>query len=92
MTKRSLTLLTILLPAGSACRRGGPAFPRRCGRHQRGGGQRADAAGLPKPEGAQIASGSGFVAFDERTLITSYHVVAGGDLVLAESTRARASF
>jgi len=32
-----------------------------------------------------IASGSGFVAFDSNTLITNYHVVEGGDLVLAES-------
>ena len=36
-------------------------------------------------EGDQAGTGSGFVAFDERTLITNYHVVEGGDLVLAES-------
>ncbi len=31
------------------------------------------------------ATGSGFVAFDSQTLITNYHVVEDGDLVLAES-------
>ncbi|MDI9520383.1 MAG: trypsin-like peptidase domain-containing protein [Bacillota bacterium] len=30
-------------------------------------------------------TGSGFVAFDNQTLITNYHVIEGGDLVLAES-------
>lgn len=36
-------------------------------------------------EGSYIASGSGFVAFDNQTLITNYHVVEDGELVLAES-------
>ncbi len=31
------------------------------------------------------STGSGFVAFDNQTLITNYHVVEDGDLVLAES-------
>lgn len=43
-------------------------------------------------EGSQLASGSGFVAFDSRTLITNYHVVAGGELVLAESDAGESFF
>lgn len=36
-------------------------------------------------EGTYVSTGSGFVAFDSRTLITNYHVVEDGDLILAES-------
>ena len=43
-------------------------------------------------EGGYIANGSGFVAFDSRTLITNYHVVEGGDLVLAESDDGKSYF
>ncbi|MGI6726489.1 MAG: trypsin-like peptidase domain-containing protein [Christensenellales bacterium] len=39
-----------------------------------------------------IATGSGFVAFDSNTLITNYHVVEGGDLVLAESDEGEGYF
>lgn len=43
-------------------------------------------------EGGYTASGSGFVAFDSSTLITNYHVVEGGDLVLAEADDGRSYF
>lgn len=37
-------------------------------------------------------TGSGFVAFDDQTLITNYHVVENGDLVLAESDEGESFF
>jgi hypothetical protein len=43
-------------------------------------------------EEAYVSTGSGFVAFDSSTLITNYHVVEGGDLVLAESDDGRSYF
>lgn len=43
-------------------------------------------------EGAYVSTGSGFVAFDSSTLITNYHVVENGDLVLAESDDGRSFF
>lgn len=32
-----------------------------------------------------VSTGSGFVAFDNRTLVTNYHVMAGADSILATS-------
>jgi len=39
-----------------------------------------------------VATGSGFVAFDGSTLITNYHVLEGGEHVLAESDEGRSYF
>lgn len=39
-----------------------------------------------------IATGSGFVAFDDATLVTNYHVIEGGDYILAESDEGRSYF
>lgn len=43
-------------------------------------------------QGTYIATGSGFVAFDGATLITNYHVVEDGELVLAESDNGQSYF
>ena len=45
-----------------------------------------------KAENTYISTGSGFVAFDQSTLITNYHVVENGDLILAESDDGRSYF
>ncbi|NLX83056.1 MAG: hypothetical protein GXZ04_04490, partial [Clostridiales bacterium] len=42
--------------------------------------------------GSMSRTGSGFVAFDSRTLVTSYRLVAGGSLVLAEDEAGHAHF
>lgn len=36
-------------------------------------------------DGNIIATGSGFVAFDNKTLVTNYHVIEGADLIFAQS-------
>ena len=43
-------------------------------------------------KGSYAATGSGFVAFDSRTLITNYHVIKDGDLILAESDSGQSYF
>lgn len=45
-----------------------------------------------REEGTYVSTGSGFVAFDSRTLVTNYHVVEDGDLILAESDDGRNFF
>lgn len=36
-------------------------------------------------DGNIIATGSGFVAFDNKTLVTNYHVIEGADMIFAQS-------